>query len=458
MAVRALMKKPSRIPRAVLSRLRGPARRAKAGSGSVLATAAYERWTAPIGPVTPSSPAGPTIVLLNDCRDQINFGANALVDGLVASLAHALPTATILPIPSYWLIEGQYLHTFVGAGEGMRQPRVKFPALADQFEAVADDWMAGRGGRDAREYLSRFERADVVVVNGEASLYARNQSGVRELFLAWLCKTRLGIPTIFVNGTVHLTDVFAILPPMVRKVLPALDAVAVREAPSLRNLRQFAPDVDAKVVADSAFLISPDEARTTPAVEKIRAQLGEGPYFYFDPGAMPIDVRGGERSALHQLISALKRVTPRAVFVSTGPVDSYIEAMAQATDSLYVDTIVDYREWMALIAGAEFLVTGRHHNVILAGIMGCPSVAFGATTHKVHGACEWLEGVVGSPYDSTDLRKDVDAIERQARAYVERRADLRRQLQEICERRRSEALELGLLAAGALKTTARTSG
>ena len=83
---------------------------------------------------------------------------------------------------------------------------------------------------------SRFEGADLVVLNGEGSVYRTNLSAIRELFIAWLCKCQLGIPTVFVNATVHLTDVMPILPAMVRKTLPVLDAVAVREPLSLRNL------------------------------------------------------------------------------------------------------------------------------------------------------------------------------------------------------------------------------
>ena len=81
----------------------------------------------------------------------------------------------------------------------------------------------------------------MVVLNGEGSVYRTNLSAIRELFIAWLCKCHLGIPTIFVNATVHLTDVMPILPAMVRKTLPVLDAVAVREPLSLRNLAHYAP-------------------------------------------------------------------------------------------------------------------------------------------------------------------------------------------------------------------------
>jgi len=246
-----------------------------------------------------------------------------------------------------------------------------------------------------------------------------------------------------------------VLPAMVRKTFRSLDAVAVREAPSLRNLEEYVPGIAAQVFPDSAFVFTNDDARETAAVGAIRRQIGPTAYFCFDPGAMPMDDRAHEGSALHEMISALKRVTPRAVFVASAPADRYIETIARETDSLYVDSIADYREFMALVSDAQFLVSGRYHNVILAAVVGCPSITFGSTTHKVHGACEMLEDLVGSPYDGTDLRSRLDAIVRQARTYADRRADVRDQLHEVCEHRRSEVLELGGLVESALRPDRR---
>ena len=49
------------------------------------------RIAMPILPHTPTYPPGPTIVLLNDCRDQDNFGAHALVDGMYRVLMETAP-------------------------------------------------------------------------------------------------------------------------------------------------------------------------------------------------------------------------------------------------------------------------------------------------------------------------------------------------------------------------------
>jgi polysaccharide pyruvyl transferase WcaK-like protein len=262
--------------------------------------------------------------------------------------------------------------------------------------------------------------------------------------LAWLCKTRLGIPTVFVNATVHLTDVMPILPAMVRKTFPLLDVVTVREPLSLKNLAHYAPEVDVRLIPDSAFALSPADARETTISERIRAWIGDAPYFCFDPGPMPIDHRAGRKSALYHLITELKHVTPAVVFVRSDPADRYVESIAEETNSLYVDATANYREWMTVVRDAQFVVTGRYHNPILAAIMGCPSITLASSSHKVHGGCEMIE-LIGSPYDGTDLLSETPSIVNHARRYVEQRADIRDRLLAVCERRRSETRQLASL-------------
>jgi polysaccharide pyruvyl transferase WcaK-like protein len=384
-------------------------------------------------------------VFLNDCKDQDNFGAHALVDGFMRILSDSVPNAVIRPIPSHWLLDLSHgLGAFVDQGAGMRQLPARYPAIADEFDQVADKWLEGSGGPGANELLRRFEGADLIILNGEGSVYRTNLSAIRELFLAWLCKSRLGIPTVFVNATVHLTDVMPILPAMVRKTFPLLDAVSVREPRSLKNLAQYAPAVDVRLIPDSAFALCPADARDTTISELIRARIGDAPYFCFDPGPMPIDHRGGRQSALYQLISALRRVAPEVVFVRSDPADRYVERIAEETNSLYVDTTANYREWMTVVRDAEFVVTGRYHNPILAAIMGCPSITLASSSHKVHGGCEMIE-LIGSPYDGTDLLSETPSIVDHARRYVEQRADIRDRLIAVCERRRSETGQLASL-------------
>lgn len=387
----------------------------------------------------------PRVLIVNDCRDQDNFGAHALMDGLVGLLNAHAPAVQLSTIPSHWVLDMSFgMSSFVNGGKGMRQPAAVFPQLADQFERTARDWLEGRGGEGAADFLARLRAADLVVLNGEGSMYRTNLSAIRELFLAWFAKTQLGLPTLFVNGLVHLTLVMPILPAMVRKTFRTLDAVAVREPCSERNLKEFVPELRVYQFPDSAFFLEPAIARESRATRAVHEQLHGRPFFCFDPGAMPVDHSPPHRSALYHLIRNLKQLVPQAVLISSAPADNYIELIARETDSLYVNTFTRYREFMALVRDAQFVISGRYHNPILAAIVGCPSITLASTSHKVHGACETI-GLIGSPYDGTDLCSQLPAIEAHAAAYVARRAELGRELQARSSELRAQVSGLGEL-------------
>lgn len=399
--------------------------------------------------------ATPTVLLMNDCRDQDNFGAQALIDGLIGLLRLSLPTSTLRTIPSHWFLDLSFgMQSLVNGGAGMRQPKANFPAMADQFERFADDWLDGKGGDGAKEYLAQLDGVDLVVLNGEGSIYRQNMSAVRELFLAWLAKTRLGIPTMFINGMVHLTDVMPFLPGMARKTFGALDAVAVREPRSFRNLQEYMPQLQVHVFPDSAFYLKPKIAEESAAVKELRRRIQNQPFFCFDPGAMPVDHTPPYKSALYELIVTLKQVVPQAVLVSSAPADNYIQQIADETDSIFVNTLTRYQEFMALTRDAQFVVSGRYHNPILAALMGCPSITLASTNHKVHGAAETLRGLNGMPYDGTDLRSHLAAIKEHAQGYVRRRLELRNELTQLSSTLRTETEGLGRLVRDTLRKTA----
>jgi polysaccharide pyruvyl transferase WcaK-like protein len=398
------------------------------------------------------SPKPATIVLLNDSSDQANYGALALVDGLKQIIAGAIPAHRLVPIPSHWLFDAaDGLAAFWNGGQDLAQPQALWPDVADQFEIVAEEWLAGRGGPGAADFLARLSGADLVILNGEGSLYRTNVSAIRELFLAWFARTRLNIPTLFLNGLVHLTLVVPVLPAMVRKTFAVLDGVAVREPCSLRNLNEYVPGVAARFFPDSAYALDPDPGDTPRSVSDLVARLGGQDYFCFDPGSMPIDHQYGQRSALYQLISKLKQTGLQAVIVASSNLEGYAEQLARDTGSPYFPLQASYRDLMALLSGAKFQVTGRYHNPILGAMVGCPSISIATSSHKNHGTCEALGGLIGMPFDGTDLRTHTPAMLERAQDYIDHQATLRPSLQAAAARLRAQTAEMAPIILGALR-------
>lgn len=356
---------------------------------------------------------GPRVLIINDTSDQENWGSQALMHGLRALIADAFPDAQCETIPSHWLIAWQ-------TGEFYRErdagPEAGCPRVTDQFDAVADLWCRSRGRTPVHRLVERLRSADLVLYNGEGSLYRRNLSARQALFMLWLAKTRLNIPSVLANATLSLGHVDPILPGMVRRTLPLLDSVAVREPWSLRNLNEHVPHANAMLVPDSAFHLAsvvPDLTSRAP-----RAPCEDPGYFCYSAGMMQPDHEFGGRSALHRLIAALKNIVPKAILVARSPQDVFLEQVAKDTGSVYWGPGKTYYDLMCLLRGAAFQLSGRYHHLILGSLVGCPAVAFASASHKVHGLCELLEGVFGEAWDPGDLEQANEAIIQRCVSYV----------------------------------------
>jgi polysaccharide pyruvyl transferase WcaK-like protein len=319
---------------------------------------------------------------------------------------------------------------------------------------VADEWVAGRGGPGSAAYMKSLEGVDIVVLNGEGSIYRTNISAIRELFLAWFSKTRLGIPTVFLNGTVQLTLVMPVLPAMVRKTFKALDAVAVRGPYSLRNVQQFVPDVPIRLFPDSALALPVEIDSFSPRVKALFEELGHTDYFCFDPGPMIIDSRFRKRSSLYRMIAEVKKLGLQAVMVVSGPSEaSMLKDLAADTDSIFLAQQPSYRDLMAVLARAKFQISGRNHNLLLGARVGCPAIAIASISHKVHGVCEQLG--FSAPYDGTDLWSHIPGITADAASHLAAGAALRDKIRNHAAQLAAESFAMGVVVKDVLAKQSR---
>ncbi|MDZ7673840.1 MAG: hypothetical protein U5K30_02045 [Acidimicrobiales bacterium] len=109
-------------------------------------------------------------------------------------------------------------------------------------------------GEMLAEERAAIEEADIVLINGEGSIYDRQRKGRMLLLIAYTAATRLGKPTALVNHTADLND------PGVRSIAaqtyPVLSHVVSREPTTSDSIRQLS-DVAVTDAADAAFMWSP---------------------------------------------------------------------------------------------------------------------------------------------------------------------------------------------------------
>ena len=132
--------------------------------------------------------------------------------------------------------------------------------------------------------------------------------------------------------------------------------------------------------------------------------------------------------------------------------ESFLQRVADETESIFWGGEHTYVDFMRLLRGAAFQLSGRYHHVILGARVGCPAVAFAGASHKVHGVCELLDGLVGQPYDSGELGALIDEIVDRCTEIVSRGRDLREQLIERSQVLGRETAALGDMLADILRS------
>lgn len=401
----------------------------------------------------------PTLLMLNDTANHDNWGSQACAEGLKRILAEALPGVEMRSLLSTWVAR-HYLwdpsfagrRLFGGSNPLWRRcspPFQVLPRVADEFDSVAETWAAGRGGKGTREFLDAARGADAVVYNAEGSAYRTNLTAVKCLFMTWYARTRLGIPGFFLNGSVTLADVDPILPAMMRKEFAVFDGVTVREPWSLRNCQKYIPGVPVELTPDSVFHFRQSDATSgvTP-VDLVPGLRPDAPYFCFSLSMLPMDfVRTREKSSVVSAIRMLKALVPQAVLMAKDAEDQFLKGVADETGSLFFGPSRTFREVMALLGGARFLFTGRYHHVIMATIMGCPSVPMITTSHKMNGLCELLALPDYDPLDPTDLWTEMPRLEARVKAILAGGDPLRARVQAAADRLRPGVARMGTMVA-----------
>lgn len=417
------------------------------------------------------------ILFINDNSAHVNWGAQASPPSLKKILTDSLPGSTITALPHAWLTRSYRRMWVQFGGRLIREggwPRLRpvlyrcsaplqfFPEVADDFDHWAGEWMAGRGGPQGKEFLELAEEADVVVYNGENSIYRNTPEGCHGIFLLWLAKSRLGKPSCIVNHTAQLDSVRPIMSGMVKLVYPKLDLVAVREPCSLANLRALGIN-NAELFPDVVFVQDPGEYSRNRANEwRIQQGLDGAAYFCLSASGLPVSMPQGEWDGeVTALVRDLKASGLQAVLVAKDPWCQPLAEVARRTDSLFFGPEHQFSDLWPLFEGSSFLVTGHYHYVIFAAMVGCPFIPLSANNHKMQGVCELLSWRRRVPFDATSLRSCRAEIVNEARGLRENRPQLNTHLLERSAVLRGEARRLGARVAEVAKRAehnVRTSG
>ncbi len=291
------------------------------------------------------------VLLINDNSAHPNWGAQATPYALVDLIRHSLQGCEIEALSHAWLRTDLRRLTVPGLrGTVYRYGSIPyaqtllnrvsvvtdfFPAVADDFPAYADAWLGVPVDHSRSATSPAAKAADLIVYNGENSIYRNTREGCRSLFLTYLARTRLGRPTAAVNQTVHLDDILPIMPAMVSVAYRELDLVATREPRSLACLEALGV-AGAEAFPDVVFWLDPGRfPRDGFEAWARRAGLGDERYLCLSASGLPASPpRGGDDGAVTRLVRALQGLGLRVVLVARDGHCQFLGEVAARTGSL----------------------------------------------------------------------------------------------------------------------------
>jgi hypothetical protein len=291
------------------------------------------------------------------------------------------------------------------------------PELADDYEETASAWQSGRGGPEADAFIRDVQWADLVIYNGEGSIYRRNHSAVKALFMSWYARKMLGKPCAYLNGGLHLTHVEPFLPPMARRTLLELDAVTIRESWSLKCAQEFVPGVEAELIPDSVFYYA-CQSTAAPVPTGAPEGLVPGGYFCVAGGQMPHSLVRGKDAPLCRLIQALQRKGLKGIILAREDEDQYLARVAEVCGCRFYGRELRVGEVLGVLRSAALQLTGRYHHFIFGTLWGVPSIGFAAMSHKVQGVAEWFGPLLKPVRNSTMLGMEWEETMAQAESYL----------------------------------------
>ena len=252
---------------------------------------------------------------------------------------------------------------------------------------------------------------DRIYLNGEGMLHAK--SGHLPRLLGTLMHYKnYGVWVGAINQTIDLPGDSLELEVLVQ-VFNLIDHVTVRDPYSYQLLRD-AGVKNCQLVPDAAFYCAIPESEE---VETVRRQFDLPKEYIALTGSSVLSGKSFEE--FYGIYKTVKKKTNMPiVLLGNTKTDFQLSEKVRRLDpsSVLISNRATFRQAMAVIAGAEFFVSGRFHPIIFAARAGTAIIPLTANTHKNQGLLKLLE----YPIRAIDWRAPTD-IEKGFEALAERK-------------------------------------
>ena len=207
------------------------------------------------------------IFLFNDSRSQNNWGCRATTEALISLIEESenelIGTLEVEEISSIklnrfskkiknFIKKFNYFYTFsrkiFWLTKKLRGPNASYLESMQDFERFSKRIFLNEVWQ---EYLPDLKTCDLVLVNGEGSIYSSEQKGFMTLFICWFAKNKLNKKCILVNHTADLSN--KKMMKLAEEIYPILDDVSYRDPISDKKYNYLVKNEDT-FVPDAAFI------------------------------------------------------------------------------------------------------------------------------------------------------------------------------------------------------------
>lgn len=353
-----------------------------------------------------------------------NFRGNQkenLITGSVSNVDYGriFSSRTLAPFAS--VLNRQLVSDRLGLASFYRLPQSSLDL--DQF---CELWDKQKGGRGAELLLRLAADTDVIVIQGEGGIHGNTIAAGLSAFFSYYAKTRLEKKVIITNSSYGLSHANLGLQSLLIKASEAGVVFTAREPVSQRALSGLLKR-PVSLAPDSAFASTADHLDAGG----ILANQGESrrKRYWALSGTMLAGVfntPGSQRWLEETIFQVSREVGLRPLFVHKDPEDRHIAKIVQRSGGHVPSSIPSLREFLELLSGAEFLISGRYHHLISAASLGIPVIPLETSSTKIQGLSELLdiqqnEQVVINPFHSAarrDLLRQVSHLKSKGFAQI----------------------------------------
>jgi polysaccharide pyruvyl transferase WcaK-like protein len=416
-----------------------------------------------------------TVLLVDDNRDQMNWGCRATSISLSQLLRRAFTIADVIDkstvdarVPLGFIsLERRYVRRLRSALLGLvaRKPRTG-RILGIRPDFVTRDpvtSVANLLGHKSRvpvlqSIYDKVRAADLIVINGEGSMIFTTPPRRDQLFqlmIIELAVSHFQKPVFFVNAMVSDCPVHGRNEETAKVAIGSLlkcQAVALRDFRSVELVKGINSRVNCTFVPDALF-------SWFGYLQNSQAQLpSNGDFFvpfperdelfgrfsfhqpYICVGGSSLAAWNPSRAipAYSVLVNRLKQLGIRTYLVQACGGDRFLHEVSVLTDEPMIPVSVPILTGGAILANARLLVSGRYHPSIMASLGGTPCIFLGSNSHKTRSLQEVLNYDSVREFPAIPSGEDCDQILTMARDALGSGERLRQHIQAVSEMRCGE--------------------